>query len=302
MASNSFLSDICDYHLNYANCGDLNLWFITDMIVLGICVMLLLIYSYYLTRKLINSNLSFAGDDALVIVSCFYPILRIGQLFNLHRQVGQNFGIRQQVSTTIGLEMMIWICVGVQGNESVKRMVKAAVGSDLYQPITVNGRTINPAKALSLYRIFVLLTNITLYTLFMVKGVNETYQEYMLYRRLCFIWLSVLSLAVSPSVLLYFSSQIFLKFDQMTLSMDRKKNLAVLKRRIILVIAMYWASSLYATSCWLTNELISDHFTLLIIKSISDVFVTLLMIAFCVNVVFNSPAVKPTLITSTSRG
>ncbi|KAI8895674.1 hypothetical protein BC833DRAFT_600452 [Globomyces pollinis-pini] len=312
--SKSFLLEMCDFHLNYSGCENKSKFAFIDGILIILHGVSLLFYGYYLIRRLLDKKRGgFKDMDLVAALAVLYTISRIiflayvRLIVNFDINTIRNEQIQLHVAGIVYIEMIVWIFGGLTTNALVQAMVTASSGAKLYSPMKINGKIVDPARALKLYRVVVLLVNSLSFCLLASKGVYGTKEDYIMYRRFPYLWLSILCFFVSPYQLYFFGGLVIKAFKNTlttttaeapdtykTQHTQRTKNtqtpdtrntkddenndikvhefLRFLQLNIYSVIVfLYWPSAFYLTFYWVLNETITDQSILFNVKVATDI-------------------------------
>ncbi|KAI8892143.1 hypothetical protein BC833DRAFT_612544 [Globomyces pollinis-pini] len=305
---------MCDFHLNYAGCRNMNQFAFADVILIALHAISIILYGFYLLRRYFtDKNGGFKDMDLIAVLALLYASIRI--IFLSHIRSIINFDLKNttteqlqlHVAGNIYIDLVVWIFAGLTTNALVKAMITACSGTNLYDPIKINGKKVDPTKALKIYRVVVLIINTVAFVLFAAKGVYGTKQEYVLLRRFPYIWVSILSFIISPFQLYFFGSKVLLALQSTEKSSGSSSanNVAVstiqqsksgptadshikklennskqdkltqiiwfLKMNIYSVILfLYWPSAFYLTFYWAVNETVADQSILFNVKVATD--------------------------------
>ncbi|KAI8900629.1 hypothetical protein BC833DRAFT_254797 [Globomyces pollinis-pini] len=276
----SFLFDICDFHLNYIGCDNLDSLLLIDSIFIGLHAIELLFCLFYMWKaKMLNNLPNLKDFEIAVILGSIHAILRMSQLSNnsslihLDKDLWTNSDIVRYVLTNTMIDMFIWTFAGLTANQFVKSMVFAASGAHLYDKIKIKGKIVDPTKGLTYFRILVLLVNIILFVLLITKGIHGTRTDFIWYRRGPYVWLGILSGIVSPTILHFFGGKVIkkLKSNKTKIDLNNQSIITWLERCIYFVIFFAYWPIVFCCFCFIyINENIPSSTTLLIIKIFTE--------------------------------
>ncbi|KAI8892867.1 hypothetical protein BC833DRAFT_610432 [Globomyces pollinis-pini] len=278
----SILFSICDVHLNYAGCSNISQLLTVDRVIIGLHCFQLALCFYYLTKTKALFNLANLHDfDISIIFGSMYTIMRLTLL--LHQQHFQTFSetvwtnemIEQHLAAAIYIDLAIWIFAGVTTAQFAKSLVFAATGASLYCKIKINGKEMDPTIALKCFRLFVFVFNIILFTLFATKGIHGNLQNFSMYHRVVYLWIGVLGILISPSIMYFFGSRVVssLKANIKKLDQSNQKYLLLLERSInITIIFNYWPVSSCCILYLFYNQGVHSAGTILSVKIITEFF------------------------------
>ncbi|KAI8903881.1 hypothetical protein EDD86DRAFT_214542 [Gorgonomyces haynaldii] len=221
----SFLFRLCDYHLCYLGCSNASSFATTDTVLLVLHLLTFLGFlGFVVTRHLRAGVLKdkkikdiWNDMDTMAVLGGLANLFRVLMLVNL-RHYG-NLDISNMTDTdaqvyvrmTIILEHIQLILAPLGLSAFINTMVKIATGASLFEPIKIGSRLVDVSKALKIFRLLVLLTNIVLVCLFCTLGL-DTLADFVLYRRAYYLFPTGVSLLVSLPLLIVFGSKVISAF------------------------------------------------------------------------------------------
>ncbi|KAI8908300.1 hypothetical protein EDD86DRAFT_207269 [Gorgonomyces haynaldii] len=220
--SRSFLFDICDYHLSYLGCSNATTFASTDTVLMILNILSGIGYFGFIAVRFVRGTIlkekrfkeSKKDLDVVALLGGISVLLRSGVLANLRSVQSMNVQTmtdaeaQSHVRTTLIIEAVQIITGSLAMSAFINTMVKTATGANLFDPIKIGQKIIDPGKALKLFRLFVLLATITFVCLLSIIGVNGSYEQYVVYRRLYYGLPAFISVFVSLPLLTVFGFKV----------------------------------------------------------------------------------------------
>ncbi|KAI8915534.1 hypothetical protein EDD86DRAFT_196277 [Gorgonomyces haynaldii] len=220
--SRSFLFDLCDFHLSYLGCSNASSFAATDTVLFVLHILTTIAFFAFILIRYYKEGVrkgkkfkEVKNDlDVVAFLGGFSAIFRSAMLGNLRNVVNLDIphmsdqDAQVYVRNTIMVEVVQIITGSLAMSAFINTMVKTATGANLFDPIKIGQKTVDPGKALKLFRLFVLLCTITFVCLLGIVGVNGSLQEYLVYKRLYYGFPAVVSMVVSLPLLTVFGSKV----------------------------------------------------------------------------------------------
>ncbi|KAI8903413.1 hypothetical protein EDD86DRAFT_99149 [Gorgonomyces haynaldii] len=198
----------------------------------------------------------------------------------LDRTTLSDVDVQVHVRTTILLEVVQIVFGALSLAAFINTMVKTATGANLFQPIKIGQRIVDPGKALKLFRLFVLLMTLTTAFLFGFLGLNGSYEDFVFYRRLHYLFPATVSVVVSMPLLTVFGSKVIRALEQRQPELlstvdkskagdmrDKTQKVWTLRVSFVGVMLMYAFTAINFISVVVVNEVyMLDHRALLLSK------------------------------------
>ncbi|KAI8903224.1 hypothetical protein EDD86DRAFT_261820 [Gorgonomyces haynaldii] len=232
----SFLFRLCDYHLCYIGCSNASSFATTDTVLLTLHLLTFLGFLGFVVIRHLRAGVLkdkkikdvWNDMDTVAVLGGLANLFRVGMLVNLRNVVNLDISnmtdtdAQVYVRTTIILEHFQLIFAPLAMSTFINTMVKTASGANLFDPIKVGQKMIDPGKALKIFRLLVLLTNVSLVCVFCTIGLDSL-ADYVLYRRAYYLFPTGVSLLVSLPLLLVFGSKVIGALDAKPLSQDQSR-------------------------------------------------------------------------------
>ncbi|KAJ3304120.1 hypothetical protein HDV03_003121 [Kappamyces sp. JEL0829] len=210
----SFLRSICDPRVGYVGCSNVVLFSYADNYFLVLHGVAFALYMMYLAMRFAKHTIKakksvsdwFNDMDTTALLASTHNLVRLGYLTRTRLASGFDMTamtdaeLQGWVGGNIGVEFFTWTIDDVT---ALKYQ-----GANLYEPFKFRGKTIDPSKALKLFRVFVLSCNVTLFTVWGTVGVNSDVATYYLLKRFCYFFVGFVSTFVSSSILFFFGNQV----------------------------------------------------------------------------------------------
>ncbi|KAI8905634.1 hypothetical protein EDD86DRAFT_249205 [Gorgonomyces haynaldii] len=216
----SFLFELCDFHLSYLGCPNASSFATTDIVLLVLHLVSVLLFFLFIAIRVIK-ECAFKGKrirevlndmDRVAILAGSANLFRAAMLGNLAStkmdiRLMSDSDAQVHVRTTLLLEHMQLIFAPLGLSIFISTMAKTASGANLFEPIKIGSKVVDPQKFIRLVRVVVLLTNISLVCVFCSIGL-QSHADYITWKRAYYLFPSGVSLMVSFPLLLLFGSKV----------------------------------------------------------------------------------------------
>ncbi|KAJ3306423.1 hypothetical protein HDV03_005033 [Kappamyces sp. JEL0829] len=249
MNETSFLFTYCDFHLSYAGCVNINTMVYVNTVFIGLAAVSILLYLAYPlwhllhclahSKKYTPLSLDFIGYGySIHHVFSLIMLCYLKSISTYDRTTMTNSDIESLVRGTIYIEL----CKNVAGTLSsgmfVLYIVQTTTGTNLYEPVSVLGVTVNAEKGVKYLRLFLMLLMAAFYSLLAWSG-TKSRSDFVLYRRLCFFEMGAVGLLIQPTILFYFGHRVIVTLKaSLTAKKDKhsRRKIALLERTVYSVI------------------------------------------------------------------
>ncbi|KAJ3319739.1 hypothetical protein HDV06_005939 [Boothiomyces sp. JEL0866] len=223
MSNTSYLFQICDFHINYANCGPYTQYFEqVDHVAIFLYTVTTLFYAIILPIQLVGVGITkgvplskcWGNMESAMMMNITFQLIRIGFHVNLSSissaivSAWTDADILNYLHTNIALEFVYYIIGGTSVSTFVFSIIDVADASHLYDKIKIGEKVVDCGKLLKLLRLIGLIIFVTFASLWATKGLTTDYQTYNYYRRCFYGGFGVLSTFVSFPIVLFFGNKI----------------------------------------------------------------------------------------------
>ncbi|KAI8916438.1 hypothetical protein EDD86DRAFT_273240 [Gorgonomyces haynaldii] len=152
--------------------------------------------------------------DKLSLVISLYAILRIIYLFHMRQLAVIDLPSMTDtqaidwVRASIYIDFFVWVVGGLAGNMVVASMVEIAGVANLYEPIKIRQKIVDPIRILRVIRVVYILVSFTFFSLWAFIGIVSDLGQYRLWRRACYLLTTFLCFFISGPLLYFFGSRV----------------------------------------------------------------------------------------------
>ncbi|KAJ3320353.1 hypothetical protein HDV06_005384 [Boothiomyces sp. JEL0866] len=226
--STSYLLDICDYRANYLGCDNERafIYATIDLIMIIMAVgsiigYLGIIIRNFIARAVNDNKKKWNSADNLCVLCMLSNILRIAELANVRSVAFRDktqmtdLAIQQYLQITVFMDFLYYSMGAVASSVfmvsfHLKKVgvAGAATGLNIYSDIKIGDRVISPEKILKLWRLVIMIVNISFTICWATNGGTKGPEYYALYRRGIYGLNMAAILFIALPVILFFGNNV----------------------------------------------------------------------------------------------